>query len=99
MAGKESTFTKEDLKLLLDLGKRLISNRTSRISAEIKQKMQSRFNPDVRFSNMLKAKYNALIAAGFSEKQAFDLALKAVEETLKQATGRVDSQNKEHSDG
>ena len=91
MADQDRAFTKEDLKMLLNLGGRLISNQANRIGAEIKQKIQNKFNLNVRFANMLKAKYDALIAAGFSEKQAFDLAIKAVEETLKQATGQVDN--------
>jgi len=102
MADQDRAFTKEDLKMLLNLGGRLISNQANRIGAEIKQKIQNKFNLNVRFANMLKAKYDALIAAGFSEKQAFDLAIKAVEETLKQATGQVDNidnKNTEHGNG
>ncbi|MEK7198246.1 MAG: hypothetical protein AAB648_02160 [Patescibacteria group bacterium] len=82
MADKDSPFTKENLELLLNLGKRLVANEIDKIAFEIKEML----DPNVRFANMLKAKYDALVAAGFSEKQAFDLALKAVEETLKQTT-------------
>ncbi len=84
MASQESTFTKEDLKLLLNLGKRLVSNKVSKIVGEVKD----RFNPDVRLASMLKAKYDALVAVGFDEKQAFELALKAVEKTLRQVIGK-----------
>ena len=95
MADKERTFTKEELKLVWNFGKKLVSEQMNKIMAEAK----NRFDPNVRFANTLKAKYNALVAAGFSEKQAFELALKAVEEPLKQTTGRVDSQNKEYDNG
>lgn len=82
MASQDSPFTKENLELLLNLGKKLILGQVDKIASEIKELL----NPDIRFANMLKAKYDALVAAGFNEKQAFELALKAVEETLKQAT-------------
>lgn len=84
MADRDSPFTKENLELLFNLGKRLILDQVDKVVSEVKESL----DPDVRFANTLKAKYDALIVAGFSEKQAFDLALKAVEETLKQATGQ-----------
>lgn len=95
MADRDSPFTKENLDFLTALGERFIKSRIKFVVGKIEEL----FDPNVSFANMLKAKYDALVAAGFSEKQAFELALKAVEETLKQATGRVDSQNKEPGNG
>lgn len=84
MADWESSFTKakENLESLLNIGQRLILSQVDRAISEIEKLI----NPDVYFANMLKAKYDALIMVGFSEKQAFELALKAVGETLKHAT-------------
>ncbi len=85
MEKEDSSFTKEDLNLLLNLGKRLVANQL--------KKVKEMLDPNVRFTKSLKAKYDALLAAGFDEKQAYDLALKAVEETLKRATGQDQSKN------
>ena len=96
---RDSAFTKEDLEAALNLGARLLSRQIRKIITESNEHNKDKVNPDTNFASMLKAKYDALIAAGFSEKQAFDLALKAVEETLKQATGRVDGKDTEHGNG
>lgn len=84
MAGSDSPFTKENLEFLTALGERFIKSQVKFVVGKIEEF----FDSNISFANTLKAKYDALIAAGFSEKQAFELALKAVEETLKQATGQ-----------
>ncbi len=88
MKRDDSSFTKEDLGLLLNLGKKLVLSQVDKTICKVKET----FDPNVRFAKALKAKYDALIAAGFDEKQAFDLALKAVEETLKRATDQETNQ-------
>lgn len=85
MADRDSPFTKENFEFFTALGEQFIKNQVKFVVGKIEELL----DPNVGFANMLKAKYDALIAAGFSEKQAFELALKAVEETLKQATGRI----------
>lgn len=95
MASQDSPFTKENSEFLTALGERFIKSQVKFVIGKIEEL----FDPNVSFANMLKAKYDALIAAGFSENQAFELALKAVAETLKQATGKVDDQNKKTSNG
>ena len=100
MADRDSPFTKEDLEAVLNLGMRLLSRQLIKIiTAEPMKDSKDKINSDASFANTLKAKYNALIEAGFSEKQAFDLALKAVEETLKQATGQTDDKDTDHGNG
>lgn len=95
MTDKGSPFTKENLELLFNLGKKMVLGQLNMAICEVKEML----DPNIRFANMLKAKYDALVAAGFSENQAFELALKAVEETLRQATSKVDNQNTEHGNG
>lgn len=82
MTDKGSPFTKENLEFFTALGERFIKSQVKFVVGKIEEL----FNPNISFANMLKAKYDALVAAGFSESQAFELALKAVEETLRQAT-------------
>lgn len=97
MADQDSpfTFTKENLNFFAALGERFVKSQVKFVVGKIEEL----FDPNVSFANMLKAKYDALVAAGFSEKQAFELALKAVEETLKQATGRFGNQNNDVGNG
>lgn len=84
MADEDSTFTKEHWKSFLSLMDRVISE-TDKIMSGIEVSL---INPNTRFATMLKAKYDALVAAGFSEKMAFELTLKTVEETLRRATAQ-----------
>lgn len=94
---KDSHFTKENLEQLLNFGKHFVRklvleqldnaiSEFEKLSDKTFSEIKNLFNPNTRFANMLKAKYDALVAAGFSREQAFELALKAVEETLRQAT-------------
>lgn len=82
MSEGNSTFTKEDARMLLNLGRKMLLNSVGGLVTEI----QSKLNPNVRFARLLKAKYDALVVAGFSKAEAYDLALKAVESTLRQVT-------------
>ena len=60
MADRDSSFTKEDLEAVLNLGMRLLSRQISRV---ITEPNREKVNSDVSFANTLKAKYDALIAA------------------------------------
>lgn len=83
MAYVGRTFTREDVKQFLGLGKKIVFGSVGNMVSGL----QKTFNPEAKIPQTLKVKYDALISANFSEEEAFKIVMSQIEARFKEAIG------------
>lgn len=63
-------FTKEDIRSLLNIGKKILTNNGDKVIAVIKENLREVIDPNTRLTGRIKARYKALRDAGFSHDEA-----------------------------
>lgn len=79
MAPPKSSFTKEDLKLALDIGRTVLESKFGHLKESIVQNFREAIDPDVRLAGRVQARYDALREAGFTHDEAVEYTGKSVD--------------------
>lgn len=82
MASPKSSFTKEDLTLMLALGKRVMEAKFGQFKETIVQNFREVVDPDLRLTGRVRARYDALREAGFTHDEAVEYTGKSVDRTI-----------------
>ena len=85
VASTKSSFTKEDLRLVVDIGKQVLEAKFGQLKEVIVQNYREAIDPDVRLAGRVRARYDALRESGFSHEEAVEYTSKSVSRTA-QAT-------------
>ncbi|OGM99538.1 MAG: hypothetical protein A3B91_01990 [Candidatus Yanofskybacteria bacterium RIFCSPHIGHO2_02_FULL_41_29] len=78
---EKGTFTTEDLKLAIQLGKRVFESKFGQLKGNLVQNVREAIDPDLRLAGRVKARYDALREAGFSHEEAVEYTSKSVNKT------------------
>ena len=78
----ERTFTKEDLKMALELGKRMLEAKFGHLKDSIVQNVREAIDPDLRLAGRVRARYDALKEVGFTHDEAVEYTSRSVNRTV-----------------
>ena len=78
----KSTFTKEDFKLAVDIGKTVLESKFGHLKDNLVQNIREALNPDLRLAGRVRARYDALLEAGFTHEEAVEYTSRSVNRTV-----------------
>ena len=81
VASPKSSFTKEDLALMLALGKRVVEAKFGQLKETVVQNFREAVDPDIRLAGRVRARYDALREAGFTRDEAVEHTSRSVART------------------
>ena len=97
MAPPKSPFTKEDLRLAIDIGRRVLESKFGQLKETIVQNYREIIDPDVRLAGRVRARYDALREAGFSHEEAVEYTSQSVNRTVDTVLGSLHKTEKPES--
>lgn len=72
MSELKSSFTKEDLQLVLNIGRQVLEAKFGQFKDALVQNYREAINPDLRLAGRVRAKYDALRSAGMTHDEAVE---------------------------
>lgn len=82
MAPSKSTFTIEDLNLMLTLSRRLVETKFGQFKGDLVQNFHEIIDPDTRLAGRVRARYDTLRSAGFTHEEAVQHTTTSVNRTV-----------------